>query len=342
MAVSAIVFEILAATLASQSVSVSNSHELLEALRTAPPGARIKLQPGLYSDVVVKGVRGPFVIESASVDHPAVLTDLRVSETKDLTLADVEFSAAGVAPGPFGPAATVPFQILDSANIDLERLNVHGAPNGSLETDVSGLLIRNSDHVTIANSDFHNLHNAINHIDDQNLTVANNHFHHLRDDGLRGGGSSYVSVTDNRCDSQHPDAKDQDHPDCIQFWTTNTKTPAHDITITGNTYERGEGMPIQGIFMRDEVGALPYQRVTISGNIVRGASWNGIAVSGATAPIIKGNVVCPYADQMSWIRVQDTTGAALSDNKAGRYAFKNNTDLVEKGDRVSGDCKSGS
>jgi hypothetical protein len=49
--------------------------------------------------------------------------------------------------------------------------------------------------------------------------------------------------------------------------------------ISGNTILRGSGQPMQGIFMRDEVGSAPYQHVTVTNNLVVGSMFHGITVS---------------------------------------------------------------
>jgi hypothetical protein len=331
-------FNLLATTLASGEVEVSNGRALEQAVRAAPAGATIALAPGTYSGVRIENVHGSVKLTSADPARQAVFTDLNINGSSGITIEGVTFSTASTAPGPNGAEATIPFQIGTSSGIVLEHLVVHGSPGGNLATDVSGMLIRSSDHITVADSDFAYLHNALEHLDDSYLTVTRNHFHHLRDDGLRGGGSSNVLITENRCDSNHPDGvQDPDHPDCIQFWTTNTHSPAHDITIARNIYERGDGTPTQGIFLGNEL-KIPYQKVVITGNTITGALWHGITAADVANLTVENNVVCPYADQMSWIMVRDVSHAVVIGNSAGRYMDANNTDVREERNRVVADC----
>ena len=98
------------------------------------------------------------------------------------------------------------------------------------------------------------------------------------------------------------------HPDAIQFWTTNTTVAATDITITGNTFDRGSGVIVQGIFIQDEVGTLPYQRLTIADNVIVGAAYNGIAVRGAVDATLTNNTVIGEEDQTSWISLVQCRG----------------------------------
>src|SRR3546814_8411255 len=88
--------------------------------------------------------------------------------------------------------------------------------------------------------------------------LSGNSFHTMRSDGVRGGGTNDVVISNNYFTDFHPVGAD--HPDAIQLWTTNTTESARNISITGNVFERGDGDIIQGIFLRDQSGGkLPYR-----------------------------------------------------------------------------------
>ena len=313
---------------------------VLRLLAGAKAGGVIRLRPGVYDHVVINGFHGDATLTSLEPGRPAVLTDLTIKNSSGLTLKSLDFDNTNFPPNASNPGGTSAFLIVNSDNILLSKLDVHGSPSGSLATDVSGFSINSSRHVTVEHSDFHNLHTALHHGNDEWLTVRDNHFHHLRDDGFSGGGSSNVLVENNHCDSNHPDgAADTDHPDCIQFWTAGTKAPAHDITIVGNTYDRGDGTPTQGIWMRDEVGTLPFQHVTVTGNVIRGAMYNGISVYGATDVKISGNTVCQYRDQPSWIVVRVIDGVEVTGNASSRLAYVKSTRIRDSGNKHVDDCR---
>jgi putative cofactor-binding repeat protein len=309
----------LAWTAEASAAAVSNTGELIDALRRAKPGETIALAPGEY-DLKLNDFHGEVTITSADPSHRAILTGLAIKGSSGLTLSDLEL----VAPlGTGAPGWPNTFNIVASSHMTLDHLDVHSAPGGSLATQNGGLLVRDSDHVDVSNSDFHDLHHGIAHYQDDFLVIRGNHLHHLRDDGIHGGGSSNVLIEKNHCDSNRPDTDDPDHPDCIQFWTANTSAAAHDITIRNNTYDRGEGHPEQGIFLRDEGGKLPYDRVTITGNTIRGALGNGIYVNGANHLVVQDNMVCGYPDQMSWIIALGVQDVTVERNRATGYQYKN-------------------
>lgn len=212
-----------------------------------------------------------------------------------------------------------------------------------MATDKSGLLIRGSDHVAVSDSDFHNLHNALNQIDNSFLTLSHNHFHWLRDDAIRGGGTSNLLIVDNTCEDNHPDGmNDRDHPDCIQLWTANTKAPTHDISIVNNRYRRGAGHATQFIFMGDE-GHVGYRNITIDGNEALGSLFNGIAIGHAQNVRITNNALtslCGPDYQFPKITSMIVTGAidglVMTNNKAGYFGTRGgNTNVTELGNTTT-------
>src|SRR3546814_20805373 len=82
------------------------------------------------------------------------------------------------------------------------------------------------------------------------VTVSGNSFHTMRSDGVRGGGTNDVVISNNYFTDFHPVGAD--HPDAIQLWTTNTTESARNISITGHVFERGDGDIIQTLFLQLE------------------------------------------------------------------------------------------
>ncbi len=117
------------------------------------------------------------------------------------------------------------------------------------------------------------------------------------------------------------------HPDAIQFLTSGETAGVHDIVITDNVIDRGSGSAVQGIFMTDQVGTLPYQNVTISGNMLVGTMYNGIMVNDGINLNISNNTVAGLPDMKSWIRVEGSTDAVLNHNIAATLVQTGNTNL---------------
>jgi len=301
--------------------SVSSTSALIAAAAKVKAGDTILVAGGTYSNVKLTNiaVAGNVTIAAADSNRPVIFNDLTVKGSSGLTFQGLEFSV--------NPAkASNQFVVSGSSNIVLDKLWVHGSLNGDPGDDVSGLLIRDSKGVTVQNSRFEQLQNGLGHLDNDGFKVLNNRFTDLRTDGVRGGGTSNITISGNYFSDFHPQMAPNgsgDHPDAIQLWTTNTTTNARNIVITDNVVVRGKGDPIQGIFLRDTFDQLPYQNVTVTGNTVIGGLANGIAVDGVNGLTISDNRVVGLADQKSNIRVENATAATVQHNEASGYQYIN-------------------
>ncbi len=273
----------------------------------------IKLAAGSYSSLMLTGIKFSSMVTVTS-DNPnalATMNGLVLRDCQNIKLQGLEFNV--------DPAkADNQYQVSGSTNISLDSLKVHGSMNGNPSDDATAMMIRGSKNVSLTNSEFQQLKNGVQHLDNDGLTIANNYFHHIQTDGVRGGGSSNVKITGNYFTSFH--MENGDHPDAIQFWTGNTTKSAANITISGNVITRGDGDAIQGIFMRDEVGGLPFVNVKITDNLVVGGMYNGISLGSATVAVVSGNTVVGLPDQDSWIRVGTVSNLSLTGNNSTYYA----------------------
>jgi Ca2+-binding RTX toxin-like protein len=290
--------------------TVSNTTDLLSALHSAHDGDTILLAAGNYSVLSASNLNFANGITIASADdtHPAVLAGINLQSSSGVTFKGLEVTV--------DPRIGVAVNIGNDNNIHLDGLNIHDVAG----VDGVGVNLRNSTNVTLANSNIHDASVGVQHLDDSNIVISGNYIHNLQGDGIKGGGSSYVTINNNYLTdfTTHPG----DHPDAIQFWTVNTTTTAHDITITNNVYSRGAGDALQGIFMGNE-NDIPYQNVTISGNAFSGTMYHGISVFEADNVHVTGNFVQGYSDMTSWIMMQSTTNSSLDNNEATSYMYAN-------------------
>ena len=190
------------------------------------------------------------------------------------------------------------------------------------------MLVRDSSGVTVSNSHFHELTIGLTHSNTTNLAITGNTFDLIRDDGIDGGGSSFVTIANNTFTNF--DHVGDVHPDAIQFWTSGTTTAATDITVTGNVYTRGAGVAVQGIFFGNELN-LPYKNVTVTDNTIVGAMFNGISIGQAANATVTGNVVIAADDQQSWLNLRSVTTATVADNIATSFTY-NDSGVTASGD----------
>ncbi len=306
---------------------VKDSAGLVSALKVAKAGDVIQLQAGTYAPTAITGAKfdGSVTITSQDPTAMAKLTGLMVKDSQGLTFRGLEFVVDGAKPDH-------PFQVLKSKDINLDALNVHGSLDGNPLNDASALLIRESSNVSVTNSEFQDLRNGVAHMDSNGVRIEDNEFHHIRTDGVRGGGSSNVTVKNNYFTDFH--TAEGDHADAIQFWTTNTTASAQNIVIEGNVVLRGSGDPIQGVFLRNGTGEIPFINVKIANNLVIGGDHNGISVESAKNVQITGNYVAGLQDHKSWIALENVHGANLSGNTSTEFVFERSTNVAQTGNTV--------
>lgn len=283
--------------------TVSNSNDLIAAAQKAVAGDTISLASGTYSGVVLQNIipTGTITFTSADPMHPAVLTDLNMVGSRNISLSNLTLLTSN-------DATWYHFIVNNSSNISMSHMMFDGPGMTPLQ-DTTGLMVRSSSNVSITNSEFKNLVFGVNFLDNTGVTVNDSYFHDLRSDGIRGGGNSQIVYTNNFFTNFHPNSVD--HPDAIQLWTTSETTAASDILISGNVMVRGAtGSPFQGIFIRDEIGTLHYNNVTVTNNILLGGHYNGMTFDGVNNGLVTGNVVVGFPDQPSWIRTLND-GSAL-------------------------------
>jgi hypothetical protein len=325
---------------------VATAAQLVSTLAGAHAGDVVELAPGTYSNISIYGINVPqtqvagaptqVTIESEFAKNPAVLTAFNVENSSGFSFTNLMLSTASTAPAsPGGGDTTTPYRVYGSSQITFTGDSILGGPQETYLTDVSGMLIENSTHVIVRNSSFEYLRNGIGQLNNNWLTISSNSFSNLADDGIRGGGTSNVTITGNTFTSQHLDQSDLDHPDAIQFWTTNTASGVSNITITNNTIIRGLGSAVQGIFLNDEVGSNPYTNVLIQGNSITGEQYNGIVVDDGISTKILDNTVVSYPDYVSAIKVLNSLNTVVEGNSAEYYGYSNDTGLVTSSNKIN-------
>ena len=300
--------------------TVSSAAELTATLSKSQNGDVIQLAAGSYGKVQISGINiaGNVTITSVDPQNQAVINGLLVKASSGLTFSHLDFS--NVVAGTQNV-----FQVLGSHDVALDHLTVHGPANLGSGIESALMMVRSSTNVTVSNSEFYNGWHALSMLDNNGLTVSGNYIHDIRTDGIRGGGNSNLLITRNTLTDFYPAALD--HPDAIQIWTGNTTTSASNIAITDNVIVRGNGGPVQGIFMRDQVGTLPYQNVTVTGNIVAGGRYNGIAIDHVNGGTMSDNVVAGISGETSWIRHTNSTNLTVANNQSTYYASAAKADV---------------
>lgn len=307
---------------------VATNSALTSAIAAAKGGDTILLAPGAYDVLAISNLQFAIGVTIASQDpsQQAVLAGLTVNKSSGLKFENLEVEFSGV------PTATA-VTVTGSQNVAFSKLHVHGSLDGNPRNDASGMLIRDSSNISVANSEFEQLTTGISHLKVDGLAVINSTFHDLRMDGIRGGGSSEVVISENSFRDFHIAAGD--HPDAIQFWTVNTTASAHNILIENNEFHRGTGDVAQGIFIQDSGNTLPYLGLVVRGNLISGGMYNGIYVQGARGAKIEDNIVQGFTDMKSYIRLIAAHDVDLSGNVSNVYLISaDSTRVTQTGNAV--------
>jgi Ca2+-binding RTX toxin-like protein len=306
-------------------INVSSGSALTSAVGKATDGDVIQLSSGTYDiDVRNASFTNGVTITSAPGAN-VVVNNLFAYNDTGLIFKDLELARS---------ATTTRYEVNTSSNITLDGLYVHGSLDDNPANDGNGITVRGSHNVTIENSEFQQLYSGLSHLKDDGLIVRGNYFHQMAMDGMRGGGSSNVTVDQNFFTDFNRDGGA--HTDAIQFWTTNEKTSAHDITVTNNVVLGSVGTSMQGVFLGEETGVLPYQNVDISGNMILGSQWNGIYnTNGVNVSVTDNTVVATSSSMSAWIKLASIEGATLSNNVSTSYIWTDNTGVQSNNQTVA-------
>lgn len=308
------------------TITVDTTTGLLEALKAATDGDVIQLAAGSYEKFMIRNINidGNVTIISADPENQAELNGMVVKYSSGLTFADLDFHE--VVPGQHKG-----FQVYGSHDIAFDNVKVHGPDNLGSGMETSLMMIRESHNVSVSNSEFYNAWHGLSMLNNQNVQITDNSFHDIRTDGVRGGGNSDLLISRNMFTDFYP--AEYDHPDAIQLWTTNTTEVARDITISENLVVRGDGAPIQGVFVRDTFSSLPFENLTITDNLVVGGLYNGVAVNGVTSGSITNNIVAGFEDQKSWLRADNADDVVIDGNRATEYVL-NEGEATQIGENI--------
>jgi len=289
----------------------ATANELRQLAHCAPAGATIALKPGNYGRFDLSG-GNDLTIVSQDKAAPARFEFLGISSSDRIKIARLRFT---------GNNAGLQFRLTISGSryVEASDLDFPGTPGRLDDVSMTTVLVRGGSHIELNRLKISGTPFGISYLDVAGLAIKGCSINNVRSDGMRGGGVSDLLIAGNRISGFHP--APGDHPDGIQVWTANQKAPARNIRIIGNLITRGDGDAAQGIFIRDETGHLPYDGIEISGNLIIGSLWNGIAVSDAANVRVTDNTVLELPGQTSWILMKQVRDGIASGNRASVFKF---------------------
>lgn len=317
---------------AAQKLVVSSAAQLERTLRTAPPGSIILLSSGRYPELKITNieVQKNITVTSENATQPAVISGISLKAVSGLTFRNISI----VPGGDGGSTLKYGVLVLDCADLAFVDMTFRGAGDRVDPSIVSAVMLRNSNKILVERSHFTFFHHGLAMLDSTNVHLRLNEFENMQTDSIRGGGISDAVIEYNVMTGYHP--VQTDHPDGIQLWSTNQKEPGRNIAIRDNLVVRGDGEPTQGVFVRDTKNTTPFENLTITGNLVIGSLYNGIAVNGVIGGLIVNNEVISDPNRRSWIRVENGKNVQLTNNRAERFVIRNNSGpIVQKSNHLT-------
>ncbi|WP_337185283.1 right-handed parallel beta-helix repeat-containing protein [Phenylobacterium sp.] len=307
-------------------------------------GDVLRLKPGVYNGLSFRHVKRwdparPIVITSADPTRPAIVTDFTVRGARGLVFRDVTLHATNPNTRGYG------FVFHGCEAVALERVKVHGSLDGDPSNDPYGVQFRDCHDVSVTGSEFTELNRGLLVGPASKVRVEDNRLHLLRSDGMDFAQVQDVRIVGNEIRDIF--RVGTDHPDGIQFWTSATTAPSRNILIARNLIDRGRGLAMQGIFIRDEAGH-PYDGLTIEDNLILGTGWNALRIVGhtgkpTTGVTIRGNELItfrevdgvPTRELLTYILLQNVNGAEVTANRAAQISFDKVEGLTQRGNVIT-------
>lgn len=314
------------------TIRVTNQTELDAAVKAAKAGDTVVLAAGNYKQLWVdnKVSTSPITFKSESATNPAVINYLRALNSDGVAFQGLKVGREVVTG--VDQDYTNMSLVQGSKNVSFADMKFFttGADDRYL---ARGIMFRDSSNVSVTNSDFSHMATGILTMTSTDISFTNNKFHDLRVDGVEFTAVKNVLIDNNEF-RDFRSAYDA-HADAIQFWTNGTKQASTDVVISNNVILPGDGKGSQGIFIQDEIGGIPYERITIKNNLLldKGEYWNGITVRGGKDIVIEGNTsISPTTDKnVFWIRLDNVDGVKLTSNLADQLIQSNLTNLQQVG-----------
>lgn len=303
----------------------ATSATLVATAKASKPGDRI-LVAGLIDIAMLNGMTfaAPGVIIEGDADTrwTSASNGYQLSDAEGIT-----FRNGAIAPYPSG--AMIIYG-RGCSRIVFDTVEYSGLPTGAVEGGPGGAVSLGG--TLHRNCHFHDLQGGVSLRGGFGHHFENCVFERCYNDAITGVPDGDVRIVNCRFSSFTGPAL---HLDAIQIYTRDRTIDR--VVIEGNLFDRGDGSPMQGIFMVNEGRQMPgFRNVSIQNNGFFGPAWHGISVIGeAAAPscenaVVAGNFVQglkePYLApgdnrrqviERPWIRVSAAGPRVTVKNNAG-------------------------
>ncbi len=317
--------------------TVSTSAQLTTALSQASGGDKILLASGSYGDFSFSGkvFASNVTIASQDANKPATFNTISLTRVENLTIDSVFVDFKPTAATNDSDAG---LSVRDSAHITIANSVFEGgvSPNDGLMVGRGIYALASSD-ITITNNDISHFRRGIHTPDVDGLKITYNHVFENRTTTVGGGNVSNVLIEGNHLESSSPNnfGGAGDHGDFIHYWTKPDQVGASaNFVIRGNFIEQGTGTGLLGIYMDNNTNPQGFTNVLIENNVIHNSNGQGLRLEDINGGIVRNNTLLQSEGIYSnapRIRVEDGSKNILVENN-----IVSNTTVGGAMDNVSG------
>jgi hypothetical protein len=290
----------------------------------------------------------PVLLQSMDTNNPAVIENISLMNASYLSFNDLVVDSQSQQ-GYFD------VEIKHSDNIQFSNMDMVGDATGYLGAGSSaakaesGILIKDSDNILIADSELSHYYHGLSMQNVTNVQVIGNEIHSMQGDGIRGGGWQNMVISQNHIHDFLGSDHTINHDDMIQMWSVSTNgIPNIDVEISSNFLDAGQGAATQSILLQAEafdmaghpLRGVYNQDIKVFDNLIYNGQYHGISVAQADNAQVYGNTVLwntdaqmvgtngTAASNMPWIKLSGTINSTVHDNIAGK--------ITENGQALTG------
>lgn len=320
------------------TITVSNNADLRRAVTSLPNGGTILLAPGNYGDFRISGWRPShtITIRSADPNNDAVFRSLNVTNSLNITFADVDISRPLNGESIYSNAVS----IFGGARITLTGIDLAGSRNGNSWDDGRGILVAGADRVAILDSTISQFTLGAGFRNVTNFVFAGNSVREVNE-GVQFGGARRGLVERNFITDLSPDYAAGEHPDAFQIYSSRIAASS-DIAFRNNVVIEGSSGPIGGFFVRSERvdEGIMHSNLSFENNYYQGTFRHGISVNDTNGVVIDNNTVVNSAKagldaaitvtNVSNARITDNISPVLLQTRSTGVTIANHIDLVDR------------
>ena len=334
---------------APEVITVSNSAELVAALKSVTGGETIELvntgEPYELRGNSWASVSDTVTITSADAADPARIKQVSVAEAGNWTFENLVFSATEAEVAERGVSNlwyTYDISFARSFDITIRNSEMTGYAEGvGLEDNQSssGVVFARSANMTLENNVISNYWHGIRIADVEGLVIQGNEITQLQADGLRMSEVIGGHIDGNYFHDFLGSAYTLNHDDMIQVWSNDATKVLRDLAIVNNIFDAGEGPATQTILIQNQMASAngmedwAYTNIEIANNLIRNGQADGISFGGIDGLIVHNNTLerhglGPIGDDgeiaanrggmpgIRWLR--PSTDVSIADNAATR------------------------